>query len=295
MATTNLKTQFISASFQNLLQISSSNNIFDGLGVQVNNLTVTASYVITAQTASYVQQSISASFAVTASYALYAVSASYEINYETSSSYAISASYATNAVSASYVPNTVSASYATTASYAATVNNAVTSQTASYSTTLGASINNFTNTAVSLGNVQLLSSNGSTISSTGHFSASYAFTASYAKYAANGGGGGGTPGGSSGQLQFNNAGAFGGTDTASTTYQFTGSLAISGSISGSSDTMVNFSNLGGGSSLGKFVIPTQQPPYPVHGTMYIDVAGPNILLYIYNGTTSTWKAVLLNI
>ena len=93
------------------------------------------------------------------------------------------------------------------------------------------------------------------------------------------------PGGSNTQLQFNNAGAFGGTDTASTKYTFTGSLAISGSVSGSTDTIVNFSNLGsGGGSVGKFIIPTQQPPNPVHGTMYMTAGGGFINLFIYDST-----------
>jgi hypothetical protein len=142
--------------------------------------------------------------------------------------------------------------------------------------------------------VELKNSDGSTISSTGHFSSSYAFTASYALTA--GGVAGSTPGGSNGQLQFNNAGAFGGTNSASTTYQFTGSLAISGSITGSNDTIVNFSNLGsGGGSVGKFVIPTQVPPNPVHGTMYMSApfAG-SVTLYIYNESASAFRSVTLS-
>jgi hypothetical protein len=58
-------------------------------------------------------------------------------------------------------------------------------------------------------------------------SASYALTASYAM---NGGGGGGTPGGSPTQIQYNNAGAFGGVDKL--TYDGT-NLAGTGSFTGS--------------------------------------------------------------
>jgi hypothetical protein len=151
--------------------------------------------------------------------------------------------------------------------------------------------------------VELKNSDGSQISTTGHFSASYAYTASYALTA--GGVAGSTPGGSSGQLQFNNAGTFGGTNSISTTYQFTGSLAVSGSIThtgslnikgsitGSNDTVVNLSNLGNGTA-GKLVIPTQVPSLPVHGTMYMSAPGVgNVTLYIYNESASAFRSVTL--
>jgi hypothetical protein len=54
MAITNLSTQHISASYQYLAQISSSGNIYDGLGNQINQINVINSSYVTAQTASYV-------------------------------------------------------------------------------------------------------------------------------------------------------------------------------------------------------------------------------------------------
>ena len=197
-----------------------------------------------------------------------------------------------------YNPNqdllTTTSSYALTASFATTADSAVTSQTASYSTTLGATVGNVKDAANNLGAVELRNSNGTQLSTTGHFSSSYAFTASYALTA--GGVAGSTPGGSNGQLQFNNAGTFGGTNSASTKYTFTGSLAISGSVTGSTDTIINFSNLGsGGGSVGKFIIPTQLPPNPVHGTMYMDAPGMGIItLYIYNGNAGAFRSVTLS-
>ena len=99
MSIFNLSEQYISQSFQNLLQISSSGAIYNGEGTQVSELRVTNIIGTVA----------------TASYALYAVSASYEINYEASSSYAQTASIADFATSASY---------AFTASYALNAGNA---------------------------------------------------------------------------------------------------------------------------------------------------------------------------
>ena len=113
MAITTLSNQHISASYQNLLQISSSNALYNGSGVIIPNLTVTASY---ATTASYF-----AGNAVSASYVKLAQSASYVLNAK-SASFATTASFltgnVTNATSASYVLNAVSASYAATASLA---------------------------------------------------------------------------------------------------------------------------------------------------------------------------------
>jgi len=54
MAITNLSNQHISASFQYLAQISSSGNIYDGFGNQINSLNLVTSSYVTAQTASFV-------------------------------------------------------------------------------------------------------------------------------------------------------------------------------------------------------------------------------------------------
>lgn len=63
----NLTNQYISQSFQNLVQYSGSGELFDGLSNGITNLQVTAS---NATTSSFSQQSLSSSFASTASYAL---------------------------------------------------------------------------------------------------------------------------------------------------------------------------------------------------------------------------------
>jgi hypothetical protein len=54
MAISNLSNQHISASFQYLAQISSSGNIYDGLGNQISQLNLVTSSYVTAQTASFV-------------------------------------------------------------------------------------------------------------------------------------------------------------------------------------------------------------------------------------------------
>ena len=85
MSVTNLSNQHISASYQNLVQISSSNALYNGTGSLIPNLLVTASYALSssyfagnsisasyvklAQSASYVLNAKSASFASTASLA----------------------------------------------------------------------------------------------------------------------------------------------------------------------------------------------------------------------------------
>ena len=308
-----------------LILASNITNIIDTLdGTGTYDINATGSF-----TGSFVGSLIgSSSFATSASLA---TSASFvtSASFTTTASFAISSSYALTAsialqVSTSistqnlqhsvlfvdtsgpgyiqvdgglrYNPNqdllTTTSSYALTASFATTTDSAVTSQTASYSTTLGATVGNVKDAANNLGAVELRNSNGTQLSTTGHFSASYAFTASYALNA--GGASGSTPGGSNTQLQFNNAGVFGGPDTASTKYTFTGSLNISGSITGSINTIVNLSNLGNG-TVGKLVIPTTAPASPVHGTMYMDAPGVgSVTLYIYNGNAGTYRSVTLN-
>jgi hypothetical protein len=75
---------------------------------------------------------------------------------------------------------------------------------------------------------------------------SYALTASYAM---NGGGGGGTPGGSTTQIQYNNAGAFAGSSNLTwngTVLRVTGSLNITGSITSSADARINGLTIGRG-------------------------------------------------
>lgn len=82
MAISNLTTQYISSSFQNLMQVSSSGQIYNGLGTQVTNLVLTsvsasfygsvtsASAALTANTANSASYATTASYIATASYAL---------------------------------------------------------------------------------------------------------------------------------------------------------------------------------------------------------------------------------
>jgi hypothetical protein len=55
MPVSDLSLQYISSSYQTLLQVSSSGVIFNGTGSQVNNLTVTASYAATSSNATSIR------------------------------------------------------------------------------------------------------------------------------------------------------------------------------------------------------------------------------------------------
>ena len=126
MAVTNLSNQHISASYQNLMQISSSNALYNGTGSLIPNLAVTASFALSASyfqgnsvSASYVKLAQSASYVLLAKSSSFAFTASYNSGNSLSASYAVTASYAqlaTNAETASFNLNSVSASYAATAS-----------------------------------------------------------------------------------------------------------------------------------------------------------------------------------
>jgi len=122
MAISSLSAQYISASFQNLIQISSSGQVFDGLGNTITNLTAsfatTASHALTAGTAID-----TGSFATTGSNTFngsqtingdLTVTGSFTGNLQGTSS------WATNAISSSHAlnaDNAISASYVLTASY----------------------------------------------------------------------------------------------------------------------------------------------------------------------------------
>jgi mucin-3/17 len=119
-------------------------------------------------------------------------------------------------------------------------------------------------------------------------SSSYALSASTATFSSTT-----SPAGSTTAVQFNAGSVLGGNSNFTftlggagtpTVLALTGSLQVSGSITGSNNTVVNFSNLGSGATAGKLVIPTQEPTSPVHGTMYMSAPGAgNVTLYIYNG------------
>ena len=65
MAVTNLSNQHISASYQNLMQISSSNAVYNGTGSLMSNLAVTASFATTASFVSPLTQSVQISGSLT--------------------------------------------------------------------------------------------------------------------------------------------------------------------------------------------------------------------------------------
>ena len=159
----NLTDQYISASFQQLVQTSGSSSgsyLVDGTGSLIESLTITASFADFASVAETVQGAIeSASYAFfaessdSASYALSASQAgtaniadfattSDAASTATSASHAlisdsaISASHALNsdnAITASYIENAVSASYATSSSQAENANTATTASHALFS------------------------------------------------------------------------------------------------------------------------------------------------------------------
>ena len=104
MAVTNLSNQHISASYQNLMQISSSNALYNGTGSLIPNLAVTASFALSASyfqgnsvSASYVKLAQSASYVLLAKSASFATTASYNSGNSLSASYAVTASYALTA------------------------------------------------------------------------------------------------------------------------------------------------------------------------------------------------------
>jgi hypothetical protein len=174
-----------------------------------------------------------------------------------SSSYALSSSHASQALTSSYA---LSSSVAVSASYALSSSFVVSSSYAlSSSNAVSASHANFSSTTLPGGSTTSVQfSAGSVLAGSSDFT----FTL----------GGVGTP----------------------TALALTGSLQVSGSITGSNDTVVNLSNLGNGTA-GKLVIPTQEPTSPVHGTMYMFAPGAgNVTLFIYNASGSAFRSVTLS-
>jgi len=163
MAITSLSAQYVSASFQNLVQVSSSGQLFDGAGNQITNLTasfaVTASYALNAGTGTSINtgsfattgsnafngsQTVNGNLIVTGSLtvtnvitgslfgtASFAQTASLAPNYVlTSVTSSMLAPYVLTSQTSSM--SVASASVATSASYALTASYAVNSLTASY-------------------------------------------------------------------------------------------------------------------------------------------------------------------
>jgi hypothetical protein len=238
----------------------------------------TASYVVTAQTASYVLNAVSASYAAnvpaTASYALtalsssYAVTASYALNGGSggSSIFALTGSvYSTtnnlNITGSLRVTAGVTTSLQGTASYATTAKQTEvvrTTTNAAYYPVLADSAN-ATATPEALQSTANISINPSTgvISSTGGLTVTGSFNVSQSLTVA--------PGAS----------------------LYVSSSTIDGAISGSSNFIFNLTDLGKTAGRGTFVLPTNQPTYPVRGSVYVDFDGSK--LYLYDG--SGWVSI----
>jgi hypothetical protein len=67
MAIQNLSTQYISASFQNLMQVSASGDVYNGAGTQVSTLNVTSTYATSAGSAAAITGLDTSIFAITGS------------------------------------------------------------------------------------------------------------------------------------------------------------------------------------------------------------------------------------
>jgi len=207
----NLSSQYISASFQKLVQISGS-QIADGTGSLIDNLTLTASYATTANsalTATSATTATSASYATTASFALNAAGGAADtgsllttasisdatitftkgdastfnivVNNVVNADSASVATTADSATSASYATTAASAtssSYATTATSASYATNASTADSAtssSYATTASYALNADVNPFPYTGNASItgdLSVTGSILRLSGSYSGS---------------------------------------------------------------------------------------------------------------------------
>jgi len=174
----NLSNQYISASFDNLMQNSGSIPV-NGLGTEISNLTVTSSYATTASYALNSEAQVSASYANRAGIAD-AVSGSNVVG---------TVANATNALTASIVLGTItSASYAISASHAIIADSALTATSASHAiiansalTATSASHALASNTSISASHA--LQANNATTATTAT-TASYVTTAQTASYVA---------------------------------------------------------------------------------------------------------------
>jgi hypothetical protein len=68
---------------------------------------------------------------------------------------------------------------------------------------------------------------------------------------------------------------------------YVSSSTIDGAISGSNNFIMNLTNLGKDAGRGTFVLPINQPTYPVRGSVYVDFDG--FKLYLYDG--SSWVSI----
>ncbi len=174
----NLTNQYISASFDNLMQDSGSIPV-NGLGTQINNLTVTSSYATTASYALNSEAQVSASYANRAGVAD-AVSGSNVVGNVATASFALTAASVTGtitsasyAISSSQAELAKNATNATSASHAIIANSALTATSASHALA--------SNTSISASHA--LQSNNATTATTAT-TASYVTTAQTASYVA---------------------------------------------------------------------------------------------------------------
>jgi len=174
----NLTNQYISASFDNLMQNSGSIPV-NGLGTQISNLTVTSSYATTASFALNSEAQVSASYANRAGVAD-AVSGSNVVGNVATASFALTASVvlgtitsASYAISASQAELSNNAINATSASHAIIANSALTATSASHALV--------SNTSISASHA--LQANNATTATTAT-TASYVTTAQTASYVA---------------------------------------------------------------------------------------------------------------
>jgi len=218
----------------------------------IGNLTGTASFANSASYATVAQNVLgsitSASYAATASMLLGSIE---------SASYATTASYAT--VAQTLLGSVVSASYAATASYVPTASYALTAQTllgsvvsASYATT-----SSYSNTSVS---------------------SSYALTASYALSSP---GGGGSPGGTTGQLQYNNAGAFAGTPNLFITGGFLATTASTDPGAPPAGSIVNYAK-----SLAGRILPKFKGPSGIDSAYQPALFGNTVIMWLPGGAAT---------
>ena len=125
----NLTSQYISASFQQLVQYVDSSSVFvDGTGSAIPSVNITSSNATSASFALTASSVVSASYAVTSSHAIDADNAAF----------ALSSSIASTATSASHALNSdtaISSSYAVTSSFATSASFADTSTSASHAAT----------------------------------------------------------------------------------------------------------------------------------------------------------------
>lgn len=268
MSIGNLSQQNIASTYQQLLRVLPTGELYDGYGEQISNLAITASY---AATASYILNSVRETI------------------------YEVSSSFAENAATASYIKSVIFAETAGTASYVnelsqnLVVNGTV--KSTSNIETEGEFIGNLNGTASyathcenagvtltgadgeiqykngsELSGVPDLTYDASGLKAKGDFTGTFKLNApeqpgSIASIS------------ESGQIVENKSPIF---------------QSNSAEWKGSSNGTVNLTELGTSAGAG-FVIPLIQPANPVNGSMYLDVSTHRLFIY-----SDGWRYMVLN-